>query len=294
MDMDRFRQQFLIAGVIIGLSPAAHAGGLIIDHASVEAVSAYPQPLMEQIAQFRFFFAHASVGANMVSGLAELHHINPDYYRLKPASAGATPPATTDSGTVYHFSRGNPGWKAKVDTFTTYASNGWHHPKVDVVLNKFCYIDQDADVDYYIRSMASLEAAHPDTVFVYMTIPLKATGRLENYMQKFFNLNTTDRSENYLRNVFNDNLRDWVRANNKILFDVADIEAHDTHGSARTFKYDDRLCQALCESYTEDGGHLDGKSGVGRQQVAKGFYAVAAALLNAQSAANEPPDGKIP
>lgn len=275
MDIDRLRQRVLITGALLGLSPAAHAGGLIIGHADVETVSTYPQPLMEQIAQFRFFFAHASVGENMVNGLADLHRINPDYYRLKPAPVGATPPEATDPGTVYDFSRGNPGWQAKVDAFSTYVSNGWHHPKVDVVLNKFCYIDQDADVDYYIRSMAGLEAAHPDTVFVYMTIPLKVSGgSLRNL------LSTTEKSQNYQRNVFNDHLRGWASANNKIVFDIADIEAHDTNGVVRTFKYNDRLCQELCDSYTADGRHLDDPSGVGRRQVAKGFYALAAALLN--------------
>jgi hypothetical protein len=281
MDIDRLRQRFLITGAILGLSPAAHAGGLIIGHASVEAVSTYPQPLMEQIAQFKFYFAHASVGENIVNGLADLHRINPVYYRLKPTAADATPPAATDPGTVYDFSRGNPGWQAKVDGFSTYVSNGWHRPKADVVLNKFCYIDQDADVDYYIRSMASLEAAHLDTVFVYMTIPLKTDG---GYLRNL--LKSTGKSENYLRNVFNDKLRDWVRANNKILFDVADIEAHEMDGTARTFECEGRICQALCKSYTEDGRHLDDKSGVGRQQVAKGFYALAAALLNARNVAD--------
>ena len=286
MDIDRLRQQFLITGAILGLSPAAHAGGLIIGHANVAAVSTYPQPLMEQIAQFKFYFAHASVGENMVNGLADLHRINPDYYRLEPAAAGATPPDTTETGTVYDFSRGNPGWQAKVDTFTTCVSNGWHSPKVDVVLNKFCYIDQDADVDYYIRSMAGLEAAHPDTVFVYMTIPLKTDG---GYLRSL--LKPAGRSENCQRNVFNDKLRDWARANNKVLFDVADIEAYEVDGAARTFEFEGRICQALSKSYTEDGRHLDDKSGVGRRQVAKGFYALAAALLNAKNAVD---DGKAP
>ena len=282
MDIDRLRQRFLITGAILGLTPAAHAGGLIIGHTNVEAVSTYPQALMEQIAQFKFYFAHASVGENMANGLADLHRANPEYYRLKPEAAEANPPSTTVAGIVYDYSRGNPGWKAKVDTFTTFVSNGWHHPKVDVVLNKFCYIDQDADVDVYIRSMSNLEAAHPDTVFVYMTIPLKVSGG--SLRELFWD---TEKSENYLRNVFNDHLRGWALANNKVVFDIADIEAHDTNGVARTFKYKDRLCQELCTSYTADGRHLDDESGVGRRHVAKGFYALAAALLTGR-------DGGVP
>jgi hypothetical protein len=289
MAIDRLRQRVLITSAILGLSPAAHAGGLIIGHTNVEAVDTFPQPLMEQIAQFRFYFAHASVGGNIVDGLADLHRIKPDYYRLTPASAGAPPPPATDQGTVYEYSRGNPGWRAKVDSFATYVSNGWHRPKADVVLNKFCYIDQDADMDYYIRSMAALEAAHPDTLFVYMTIPLTTKGSDLRSM-----LRPRGRAENYLRNVFNDNLRGWAKANNKVLFDVADIEAHVAGGSAETFTFKERVCQALCKSYTEDGRHLDDKSGAGRQQVAKGFYALAAALLNEREHAGSAPAGETP
>jgi hypothetical protein len=283
MDTDRLRQRFLITGAILGLTRAAHAGGLIIDHASVEAVDTYPQPLMEQIAQFRFFFAHASVGENMVNGLADLHRGKPDFYRLSPVAVDAAPPASTAPGIVYEFSRGNPGWRAKVDDFAAAVGNGWHRPKVDVVLNKFCYIDQDADVDYYIRSMAGLEAAHPDTVFVYMTIPLTTKG---SYLRSL--LRPRARSENYLRNVFNDHLRGWAKANGKVLFDVADIEAHEADGAAETFKFKERICQALCGIYTADGRHLDDGSGFGRRHAAKGFYALAAALLNA------PRDGAAP
>ena len=158
-----------------------------------------------------------------------------------------------------------------------------------MVLNKFCYIDQDADVGHDTRSMAGLEAAHPDTVFVYMTIPLKTK---DGYLKSL--LKTQGNDENFQRNVFNDKLREWARAHNKVLLDVADIEAHDVDGAAESFEYNGRMCQALCKSYTEDGRHLDDAPGLGRQRVAKGFYALAAALLNAQGAAGAPSDRKNP
>jgi hypothetical protein len=110
--------------------------------------------------------------------------------------------------------------------------------------------------------MTNLEAAYPEMVIVYVTIPL-TTG--------------TD-NDNYLRNVYNDGLRDWVRANDRVLYDVADIEAHDTNGVVVTFTYNSRVCARLCDAYTSDGGHLNTP---GRQLVARGFYALAGALLAA-------------
>jgi hypothetical protein len=265
--MDMWKRPLMIVGMMLAVARPADAGGLIIGYTNVQAVGTYSPALMEQIAGFKFFFAHASVGRNIMEGLAGLNQVNPELFRLKPVAAEGVPPATTEPGTVYEFHRGNPPWQGKVDDFAGYVKNGWHHPNVDIVLDKFCYIDQDADVDYYIRSMAKLEAAYPDTVVVYMTIPLK-TGTDE---------------ENYLRNVYNDNLRGWVKANNRVLFDIADMEAYDPDGTPQTFEFKGRVCQKLSRDYTKDKRHLDDEAGVGGRHVAKGFYALAAALLNARA-----------
>ena len=142
-------------------------------------------------------------------------------------------------------------------------TNGWRYPKVNFAMNKFCFIDPDADVTNYIGSMKALEARYPETVFVYATLPV-----------------TTDADEvNAARNGFNNYLRGWVATNNRVLFDVADIESHDTAGVAYVFTNGGRVCQRLYPGFTTDGGHLDDAGGVGRQQAAKGFYALASALL---------------
>jgi lysophospholipase L1-like esterase len=127
-------------------------------------------------------------------------------------------------------------------------------------MNKLCYIDQRAHLKYYLHSMNSLEAQVPGTVMVYATIPLT----------------TAADSNNYLRNAFNDRLREWVRQNGRVLFDIADIEAHDPSGNPATFEYHGKTCQKLYEKYTSDGGHLEGE---GRQNVARGFYALSATLI---------------
>jgi lysophospholipase L1-like esterase len=127
-------------------------------------------------------------------------------------------------------------------------------------MNKLCYIDQGASFKYYLRSMINLEAEFPQTVFGYATIPLT----------------TAEDGDNFLRNAFNDRLREWVNQNGRVLFDIADIEAHDPEGNVWTFQYRERACQKLCEKYSTDGGHLNKP---GRQSVARGFYAISAALM---------------
>jgi hypothetical protein len=207
----------------------------------------------------KWYFAHASVGANMVDGLTDLRKSNGSSYPYETFFCDKTPAADTKAGTIYEHNRGNPGWKAKFDQFESTVSNGWHFPKVDIVMNKLCYIDQLASSKYYIHSMTNLEAAFPQTTFVYMTMPLT----------------TSEDMENSLRHGFNERVREWTRGNGRVLFDIADIEAHDSKGQGSTFTRRNKICQKLCSEYTEDGGHLTEK---GRQLVARGFYALAAAL----------------
>jgi hypothetical protein len=214
----------------------------------------------ERAAKLKWYFAHASVGANIVDGLNDLTKKNGGAaYTYTTFFCEKTPPANLKSGTICEHNRGNPGWKAKFDQFEECVSNGWHFPKVDVVMNKLCYIDQFASFKYYIRSMTNLEAAFPDTVFVYMTMPLT----------------TAEDLDNGLRNGFNDRVRTWTKENGRVLFDIADIEARDSNGQMCTFVRKGKNCQKLCGEYTGDGGHLNE---TGRQLVAKGFYALEAVL----------------
>lgn len=272
--MKRLRNAGWVA--LLCLLPAgtvAHAQSIEIGHTNCLAVAGYSQALMNEIGQLKWYFAHASVGGNMIEGLADLHSSSPGFYTLSSASAGASPSGVTPAGVVAEYNRGNPGWQAKVDTFQTCVSNGWRCPQVNLVLNKFCYIDQTADLAYYLRSMTNLEAAFPETVFVHMTLPLM----------------TSEDNDNYLRNVFNDGLRSWVRTNSRVLYDIADIEAHDNNGVVCTFVFNSRVCQKMYSAWSSDGGHLNAD---GRQLVARGFYALSAALLQADRDGDGLTDGR--
>ena len=255
------KSSLLVPGVLVAATIAG-AQPVEIGYTNCLAVAGYSQSLMNEIGQLKWYFAHASVGGNMMSGIVELRAVNTNFYQFQSVSGSDTPPTTTPTGAVYEHNRGNPGWQAKFDQFQSCVSNGWRFPLVNLAMNKLCYIDPDADLTYYVNSMTVLEAAYPETVFVYATIPL-TTG--------------TD-NDNYLRNVYNDDLRDWVRTNSRVLFDIADIEAHHTNGVRCTFTYNSRLCERLCDAYTSDGGHLNS---AGAQLVARGYYALGAALLAA-------------
>jgi hypothetical protein len=258
------RLSYVFMPLPLAVAAAAQEKSIRIGYA--ECASNNPASTTEKAAALKWYFAHASVGANMVDGLTDLGKKDSKAYPYATVFTEKAPPAETKPGTVYEHNRGNPGWQTKFDQFAECVSNGWHSPKVDIAMNKLCYIDQTASAKYYIRSMTNLEAAFPETTFVYMTMPLT----------------TETDSDNYLRNGFNDNVRQWTKQNGRVLFDLADMEAHDSNGSAVTFSKRNRTCQRLCGAYTMDGGHLNE---AGRQLVARGFYALASALQDKNSRA---------
>jgi hypothetical protein len=237
------------------------AQATVIDHNAVDAVSGYSQETMDKIGELSFLFSHASVGANMVSGLNALHGADSGFYQLQTESAAGTPPASVVDGRFYEISRGNPGWSDKLAYFDQYLSDGWAG-QVDLAMDKFCYIDENADAASYLSFMQGLEQkfAGTGTRLVYATMPLK----------------TSSDSANILRNEFNAAVRSFVAgSSDRLLFDIADIEAWDATGE-HTFTSGGNVYQQLAGGYSSDGGHLNA---TGSQRVALGFYAVANAAL---------------
>lgn len=255
------RVVFLAVPLFAALA-ALPARATVIDHTSVAAVSGYSQSTMDAIGELNVYFAHASVGGNMMEGLDGLHFGNPAFYQLSSAWASGTPPASVLNGRVYENDRGNPGWQNKLNLFDQALTNGWAG-KVDLAMDKFCYIDQDANAATYLSFMQGLESrfAGSGTRVVYATMPLT----------------TGDGSDNILRNDFNNAVRSFVATHSdRLLFDIADIEAWDTNGVEHTFVSGTDAYQQLFSGFTSDGGHLNS---LGSERVALGFYAVAHAAL---------------
>ena len=266
----------VVVSLALGSVWPAWADGIAVGYSNCVAVASLSQAEVAQIAQLRWFFAHASVGQNMRDGVSDLLALNATRYLLRVVSDDAAPPAVPSNGVVYAYNRGNPGWQAKTADFTAYVQNGWRFPRVNLAVNKFCYIDQAADASVYLNAMRSLETNDLKTVFVYMTMPLT----------------TSQDSENYLRSLFNAAVRAWVATNNGVLFDIADMESRNTEGVSQTYVHSGRTCERLYSGYTTDGGHLNDAGNAGRDLVAKGFYALAAALFRADRDGDGASDGQ--
>ncbi len=266
---------------------------VIIDHAHVAGASNYAQAVYNAIGRQKWFFTHASVGGNLVEGMHTLNEANPTRYRLKiynwpgrdegchggvdvagtfgePDYRAANPPAVTVTGMIYECWRENPPWENKLVCFSNSLRRaGWCSNKVDFAMDKFCWIDQDANPTNYVNTMARLEAMYPAIRFIYVTMPL--TG-LADY-------------ENDQRNDYNRSVRGYCAANGKWLFDIADIEAWSPAGVQQTYSSGGRINQRMYAGYAvhppgED-WHLNA---AGQERLALGWYAVAATAATVTAA----------
>jgi hypothetical protein len=238
MRMDRRIARLLFGGIMLtGLfsckdktteSKRESDTDLIFDHNSVN-ISAIPGNAIAQAASLRLLVRRASAGGHISSGLDSLYNDNSVYNRSN----------------WEFYNRGNPGWEDKIsDLVSAVVANEGSY---DVFTMKFCYIDPDAEFHKYRDSLLYLENRFPAKKFIWWTIPIETSG-------------------NTNRQAFNDSVRAYAASNNKILFDIADIECHDAAGQKLT---DWRNRELLRNEWTDDGGHLNSD---GARRVASAFW----------------------
>ena len=279
-----------LSGFILGQAGAA--GATVIDHAALATATNPPAAISAKVGQLRWFFTHASVGGNLVTGLnvlnvedavrfpLRIHGYDGDngdsaYHGAVGAEGSegggdyraSADPASTSNGFVFECMRGNPDWSNKLTCFSnSVVESGWRFPKVNVAMDKFCWIDPYADPAEYCAMMAGLEARYPQTLFVYMTMPLTTE---------------TAGSENDLRNTFNRYVRNFCRTGDKWLLDLADIEAWTTADVEQTYVSGGTTNQRLVSAYAlSPGGGDFHLNATGRRRGALGWYGLAQALFS--------------
>lgn len=282
---------------------AGIASAQTIDHTSIPGVASYSQQTMDQIGQLNWYFIHASVGNNILEGISgnnSLNNLDPGRYQLtkqtlSTANGLPTPPSPTQPGKIYEHLWTSGGTSAqKMANFQTAVEAGWQAPAVDVAFMKFCYLDGIYGLgspansvsniankaNDYLTMMSSLEQSHSGTRFVYMTMPLLVWRPADD---PYIIPNYYDSLE--IINAYNDVVRAYCEQNGKLLYDIADIEAHDPNGNETTFEYHGKTLQAGYRGYfwanpdnpTSNHGHLGNV--IGKRQVALGLYAIGAEIV---------------
>lgn len=222
--------------------------GILINYLSVSAFASLTAPQIAAAAALVLNLRRASVGGNILGGLNTIQYFDEDY----------------DRSNWTFYDRSNPGWATKLTEFATYV--GDYASSNDVLSMKFCFVDYAADVDDYIETMETLEAANPTKKFVWWTMPTHMTDNIAAIA------------------AFNGTVRTYCAEHGKILYDIASIESHEVNGDPVT----NGGVECLSDNYNSyDGGHLNE---LGSERAAQAFWVLmseVAALLSDGSDLND-------
>ena len=243
---------FILLNLLISVS---QTDAFVVDHTAVQKFDQIPAEWLEKAKKITIHYGHTSHGSQIMAGLKWLDK-NIDhkkYYFSCEDRNGArnpdlpdktSPPSLrmweeglwpdTDDGHLGYW-EGAAAWEGtdKVLDSNLFTVSGWAW--CGQVGNSTAeYIDQ------YLQAMSELEAQHPDVAFVYMT------GHRE---VKHNDPSTVDPT----LKANNDRIRSFCRNNDKILFDFADIEAHDLDGNYHDEEDGTCLwCDDWCDEHPTD------------------------------------------
>jgi len=199
----------IIFTTILSLS-ISHAQSFIFDH-NCSDLSVIPENWIDSAKiKLNITYQHTSHGSQLVSGITAIESVYGGVFEFTSSGWGLDPSVfLNDYGMPGAGDLGHNGDLSWVDATTDILTNP--DCNRNVVIWSWCggVSDNDSTGIYaYLNAMASLEQVYPDVKFVYMTGHLDGSG------------------ENGNLNLMNKIIRNYCTANNKILFDFADIESY--------------------------------------------------------------------
>ena len=231
-----------------------------------------PAETWQRLAAKRIFFAHKSVGDNIVTGLTDIAARKP----------GVVPPITlaesspSDAAGLTHCDNGeNHDPASKIAAFSAALDAG---PAPDIAVLKFCFLDADAMAAgelfaAYKAAVAALRERHPATTFVHVTMPLSRvqTGAKAR-VKSALGMEVYGHAPNRARAEYNRLLRAEY-GGKEPMFDVARTESTLPDGRRAVFGGG---VECMAWGYTPDGGHL---SEAGRLAAARDFLLTLAEVV---------------
>lgn len=253
----------------LDLAPARAASSL------PERQREIPPAAWERLAAARIYFAHNSVGANILGGLDALRAERPEVApRVAEWSGGPLSP-----GLSHGLIGENERPLTKLRDFERVMAGGVGRD-ADWAVFKFCYVDLTAGGDpdalfaSYRQTVSALEQTWPAGL-VHVTMPLTSpqTGP-KAWVKTLLGKNPRGFADNAVRQRFNDLMRAEY-AGKAPLFDLAALESSRPDGARVRVEHDGRLVEALNPDFTDDGGHLND---AGARFVAEAFLRFLAGL----------------
>jgi PKD repeat protein len=194
---------------------------IIIDHSSTHLDEIPLSAIQDAKSSLHIAYGHTSHGSQIITGMNGLvtfenaPYGGSTYTWNSGGSGGALDLRDTPFSGASDL--GNPDYTSWAAATRTYLNA---HPDVNVIMWSWCgqADTSEANINTYLDLMNQLEADYPDVQFVYMTGHLVGTGESGNLNQR------------------NEQIRAYARANNKILYDFADIESFDPDGLVNYMK----------------------------------------------------------
>lgn len=248
-------------------------GELLIDHRAVDLFDKIPASYIQKASAMRIIFRHNSVGWYMSRGLDCL--MNKEKPRPSDCDAGIPAdqilydPKYDRSNWKFEFNSDecpDSAWWFTVTCFISRFDALSSQNAIDGGGFKFGFTQTAPDLGQYfftplpndwrpsIHDLEDLEARHPDKIIFYTTSAIPAPG----YANAF---------------SFNKQMRSYAAANQKILFDIADIESHLPDGSPCIDPGNG--IEMICTELTFDAGH---PNALGMQRLAKAFWVLMARI----------------
>jgi hypothetical protein len=231
---------------------------IIINHSSLE-LGAIPSTSIDQAKQrLHIAYGHTSHGSQLTTGMAGLVDFAGPQYAFNPGgTGGALDLRESVFGSASDL--GNPDRTAWASATRTYLAA---NPDINVIVWSWCgQVDgSQAEIQHYLDLMNDLEHDYPSVTFVYMTGHTDGAPLTGNVPTR------------------NTQIRDYCNANNKVLFDFADIESYDPDGTY----YGDKRVNDACDYDSNGDGVQDRNWAVDWQNAHPGEW------YNCESAHSQP------
>jgi hypothetical protein len=216
-------------------------------------------PQLSSLAQRKIFFAHQSVGANVLAGLAALAKEGQVPLRIVESNAAD---ALATPGVVHAMVGKNEDPKSKLEHFEKLLDGPG--AQADLALMKLCYVDFNASTDpqalfdAYLARVEAVKKKRPGLVLVHVTAPLTTvqTG-LKGFLKNAIGRAAAGEKENQARARYNALLRERFGGKEPV-FDLAAVEA-GKGGGACSFMRDGVSWPCLKPELSDDGGHLNAR-----------------------------------
>ena len=223
---------------------------------------------IEKIAKERIYFAHQSVGYNIMDGI---YDIIEKYNKKLDIVETSDAPKGEDSFFAHSRIGENTKPQTKINGFYDVMNNGMGK-MVNIAFLKFCFVDINAETDImslfkeYQSVINKLKLQYPNVTYIHFTNPLviRQTG-LKAFIKKIIGRQVNGAEDNLQRQEYNELLRKAYYGK-ELLFDIAEIESTKLDGSREVYSLDGKKYFSLNPQYTTDGGHLNKK---GRDLVAR-------------------------